>query len=179
MRTRVGYAGGKKPDPTYHNIQDHIEMLQIEYDPSQIAYEELLEIFWETHNPTLLPYSRQYMSALLYHNEMQKERIVKSREAYEIRTGRSVVTEVAALNHFYSAEGYHQKYYLQNRPGIGEEVRSMYPDFTSFVDSTTAARLNGYIAGKGNREDFEREIKKINLSQKSEKQLRDLLEMIW
>ncbi len=179
VRTRAGYAGGEAPDPTYRRIQDHSETLQIEYDPSLITYEELLEVFWESHDPTARPYSRQYMSILLYHNEGQKEIIEKSREAYEAKTGRSVMTEIKALDRFYSAEGYHQKYYLQNRPGIVEEVRGMYPDFTSFVDSTTAARLNGYVSGKGNMEEFERDINKMNLPEKTEKNLRDLLDMIW
>ncbi|RQD71367.1 MAG: peptide-methionine (S)-S-oxide reductase [Tindallia sp. MSAO_Bac2] len=179
VRTRVGYAGGEAPDPTYRRIQDHTEVLQIEYDPSKISYETLLEEFWESHNPIVRPYSRQYMSLLLYHNEEQRDIIEKSRKAYEEKVGKTVLTEIKTLDRFYSAEGYHQKYYLQNRPGIVEEVRGMYPDFTSFVDSTTAARLNGYVSGKGNMEAFEEDIAKINLSEETETKIRELLDIIW
>ncbi len=80
VRTRVGYAGGEAPDPTYRRIQDHTEAIQIEYDPSITSYEELLEIFWESHDPTSRPYSRQYMSIVLYHNQEQRQIIEKKSE---------------------------------------------------------------------------------------------------
>ncbi len=103
----------------------------------------------------------------------------KSRKDYEERAGKPVLTEIKELDRFYSAEGYHQKYYLQNRPGIVEEVRGMYPNFTSFIDSTTAARLNGYVSGKGDMEAFEKDISQISLSEKTEARIRELLDIIW
>ncbi|SFH90376.1 peptide-methionine (S)-S-oxide reductase [Tindallia magadiensis] len=179
IRTRVGYAGGEAPDPTYRKIEDHSEVIQIEYDPSVIDYETLLEVFWNSHDPTVMAYSRQYMSILLFHDEEQEKIIERSRQAYEEKSGKSVLTEIKKLDKFYSAEGYHQKYYLQNRPGIVEEVRGMYSEFNHFVDSTTAARLNGYVAGKGTMEDFEQDIAKINLSEETEQRIRELLEILW
>jgi len=72
VRTRVGYTGGDKPNPTYHNIGDHAESVDIDYDPEVTDYENLLDIFWKNHNPTSF-YSRQYMSAIFYHDAAQKE----------------------------------------------------------------------------------------------------------
>jgi peptide-methionine (S)-S-oxide reductase len=60
-------------NPTYHSLGDHSETIQIEYDPEQISYEELLDIFWSAHNPTARPWSRQYASFVFYHDETQRE----------------------------------------------------------------------------------------------------------
>ena len=73
IRTRVGYAGGRLKAPTYTHIGDHTETVQVDYDPAQITYAELLEVFWQGHNPRSRPYSRQYMAAVFYHNQEQKE----------------------------------------------------------------------------------------------------------
>ena len=72
MRTRVGYAGGSKPNPTYRDLGDHSETVQIDYDPSKISYQELLAIFWDTHNPGSRPYSRQYASIVFPHDAEQE-----------------------------------------------------------------------------------------------------------
>lgn len=69
IRTRVGYAGGSKENPTYYSLGDHSETIQIDYDPTQISYGQLLEVFWNSHNPTYEPWSRQYMSIIFYHSE--------------------------------------------------------------------------------------------------------------
>ena len=63
VRTRVGYGGGTTPDPNYHNIGDHIETIQIDYDPKKISFEELLNIFWNGHKPSRTVWKRQYASA--------------------------------------------------------------------------------------------------------------------
>ena len=71
----MGYAGGKKSNPTYHDLGDHTETLQIDFDPDVITYDELLEIFWASHNPGRKSWSRQYMAAVFYHNHKQKKAI--------------------------------------------------------------------------------------------------------
>ena len=67
IRTRVGYAGGTTNNPTYRALGDHAETIQVDYDPTQISYEELLEAFWTSHSPTSRPWSRQYASIIFYH----------------------------------------------------------------------------------------------------------------
>lgn len=73
IRTRVGYAGGKTDAPTYRHMGDHTETVQIDYDPGRITYEELLKIFWESHDPESRPYSVQYKNAVFFHNAAQEE----------------------------------------------------------------------------------------------------------
>lgn len=149
LRTRVGYAGGTMANPTYHNLGDHTETLQIDFDPEQVTYSELLEVFWEAHNPTSRPWSKQYMSLVLYHNAAQAEqaRAVKFRR--ESDSNKRLFTEIRSFEHFYPAEDYHQKYYLQAQPLFMRELRAYYPHFQDIVDSTAAARINGFLAGYG------------------------------
>ena len=73
MSTRVGYAGGAKEDPTYRSLGDHSETIQIIYDPEIISYNELLDIFWQSHNPSLGSFTRQYASIIFYHDDNQKK----------------------------------------------------------------------------------------------------------
>lgn len=163
----MGYAGGTSKDPTYQNIGDHTETFQIDFNPDEISYDEILQIFWDNHNPFGRTWSRQYMSILFYHNEDQRSSVLKSKEALESKTKTEVVTEIVPFSDFYLAEDYHQKYYLQARPELSLEIRAYYPDFTGFIDSTAAARLNGLVAGYGDRERLEAEIESYGLSPES------------
>jgi methionine-S-sulfoxide reductase len=147
VRTRVGYAGGTTGNPTYHNLGDHTETIQIDYDSTQISYEELLDIYWDSHNPTGQPWSRQYMSVIFYHDNDQRELAMESKQREETILGRQVYTEIIRFPEFYLAEDYHQKYYLQQEPELMEELAAIYPDFADFVDSTAVARINGYVGG--------------------------------
>jgi peptide-methionine (S)-S-oxide reductase len=163
VRTRVGYAGGTRANPTYHSLGDHSETIQIEYDPSEISYEELLEVFWESHNPSRPSYSRQYMSIIFYHNEEQQLLALETRDREAARRGK-IYTEIVPAGEFYLAEDYHQKYYLQNTPQLMAEFEAIYPDSDALVDSTAAARLNGYAGGNGTQEQLERELERLGLS---------------
>ena len=164
VRTRVGYAGGTTENPTYHNLGDHTEAIQIEYDPAVISYEELLDVFWSSHSPTNSPWSRQYMSILFYHNDEQKRLALETRDREVARLGREVFTEIVPFSEFYLAEAYHQKYRLQQVSALMREFRAMYPDDDDFVSSTAAARINGYIAGYGTVERFQEELNSFGLS---------------
>lgn len=145
----MGYAGGTTRNPTYHRLGDHTESVQVDYDSTRISYEGLLRVFWDSHNPVAQPWSRQYMSIIFYHNEEQRRLAVASREQEEARLGRKIFTEIAPFSGFYMAEDYHQKYYLQGERRLMGEFRAMYPDFRGFIDSTAAARVNGYLGGYG------------------------------
>ncbi len=124
-----GYCGGKNPNPTYKQVctglTGHAEVCQIHYDPSVVSFDELLEIFWKTHDPTTLnkqgnDEGTQYRSVIFYHDETQKELAEKYKEKLD-QSGAfrdKIVTEISPLATFYIAEDYHQDYY-RNNPGQG------------------------------------------------------------
>ena len=149
VRTRAGYAGGSKPDPSYYALGDHTEVLQLEYDPETIDYGELLEIVWDNHNWTTQSRKRQYRGVIFAHTDAQLEAAKASRDALEERTGRTAETDIESLEpeEFTLAEDYHQKYELRSTPIVGDELEAVYGK--AFVDSTTVARLNGFVAGHG------------------------------
>lgn len=120
-----GYAGGQVENPTYEAVctgtTGHAEVTQITYDPNLISFDELLEVFWKTHDPTTLnrqgnDVGPQYRSVIFYHNEEQRELA----EKYKAELDKSgawdnpIVTEITAYTNFYPAEKYHQNYYESN-----------------------------------------------------------------
>jgi len=118
-----GYAGGNKENPSYEEVctghTGHAEVVQIEYDPEVITYEEILDIFWKAHDPTTLnrqgaDIGTQYRSIILYHNEEQKRMAEKAKEKAQSYFDDPVVTEIVSLSAFYRAEDYHQDYYERN-----------------------------------------------------------------
>ena len=170
MRTSVGYAGGSTTDPTYVNISDHTEAVEIEYDPSLISYDELLEVFWYAHSPTSRSWSRQYASLIFYYNEAQKEQAEASRNQRQAELGRTVYTEIIPAS-FYPAEDYHQKYYLRGSNELESEYRAIYPDGEDFMNSTATARVNGYVAGYGSAETLNKELDDLGLSPEGKEKL--------
>ena len=121
--TAVGYAGGFTPNPTYEEVcsgkTGHAEVVQVVYDPKQIAYDELLRVFWESHDPTEgmrqgNDLGTQYRSAIYTTTDVQRQAAERSREAYDAALRRSgfgpVTTEIAPAGPFYYAEDYHQQY---------------------------------------------------------------------
>lgn len=171
LRTRVGYTGGSRKNPTYQQLGDHTEALQIDYDPQVITYEQLLAIFWKSHTPTSPPWSQQYKAAIYYHNEAQKQAALQTKEAEAKKRGKTITTEVLSAHTFYRAEDYHQKYRLRRVRELVEEVRGLYSNELAFVDSTAAARLNGYIGGHGTLDQFTQELPKMGLSEKGQRLL--------
>lgn len=113
MRTRVGYAGGTSPDPTYHRLGDHAETIEIDYDPSVIDYDELLDVFWRSHDPRPPAYSTQYRSAVFFRTEEERRAAQASKSRVETALG-PVHTAIEPLVRFHRAEDYHQKYYAKN-----------------------------------------------------------------
>ena len=164
IRTRVGYAGGSKPNPTYHHLGDHSETLQIDYDPTRVTYAELLAVFWQSHDPLAPIWSRQYASRIFYHNEEQYNQALKSQQQEEARLGRKTSTEILPFSKFFLAEDYHQKYYLRQEASLLNEFKAIYPEAKSLVDSTAVARVNGYIGGNGSLESLRKQIDSFGLS---------------
>ncbi len=120
--TVVGYMGGTKKNPTYQdvctNTTGHAEVVELEYDPSVVTYEELLSLFWEIHDPTQRnrqgpDVGTQYRSAIFYHSEDQRKSAEESKDKVQ-RSGKykkGIATEIMPASTFYDAEEYHQKYY--------------------------------------------------------------------
>lgn len=119
--TAVGYAGGRMPNPTYQDVcyrgTGHAEVVQVEFDPAQGSYDDLLTVFWENHDPTTLnrqgpDIGDQYRSAIFFHSPAQEAAARASKERLE-RSGafkRPIVTEITPAPEFYLAEDYHQQY---------------------------------------------------------------------
>ena len=119
--TAVGYAGGSLANPTYRDVcsdgTGHAEVVQVEYDPAEISYDELLQVFWENHDPTTLnrqgpDVGTQYRSVIFYHTPEQEKAARASKESLEAsgKFRRPVVTQIVAAPEFYRAEEYHQRY---------------------------------------------------------------------
>lgn len=147
IRTRVGYAGGKQPDPTYRRIKDHTEVFQVDYDPKQISFEQLLDKFWQSHNPCGPSWSTQYKAILFYGDETERKAAVASSERETKRRGRKITTELKRLDKFYFAEDYHQKYRLRGDRRLFGNIRAMFDSERAFSESTVAAKVNAYLDG--------------------------------
>ena len=115
-----GYSGGKTPEPTYeqvcNNSTEHAEVVLIEFDESVISYEELLNSFWEKHDPTTLnrqglDVGSQYRSAIFYFDDEQRNLAQKSLDKLQQRLEKKIVTEITEADTFWKAEEYHQKYF--------------------------------------------------------------------
>ncbi len=121
IATRVGYTGGKLPNPTYKDVctdrTGHAEAVEVEYDPNQLSYENLLDVFWENHDPTQLnrqgpDWGTQYRSAIFFTNPEQEAAAKASKKRLE-ESGRyrqPIVTQIVPASAFYEAEDYHQQY---------------------------------------------------------------------
>jgi methionine-S-sulfoxide reductase len=172
----VGYAGGTSQAPTYRAIGDHVECVQVEFDPDVVSYEELLEVFWAAHDPTDKPYANQYSSLVLTATDAQLAAARASARRVEQTSSGAVLTRIQPLARFYPAEDYHQKYELRNERRLMTEFASMFPDDTDFVDSTAAARVNGLLGGFGSETLIERELGAYGLSERARERVRKLAE---
>jgi peptide-methionine (S)-S-oxide reductase len=124
ISTSVGYSGGTSENPIYKDVctgqTGHAEVVEVEYDPSRVSYEELLEVFWENHDPTSLnrqgpDVGTQYRSAIFFHTSEQEAAARASKERAQGRFKKHIVTEIKPALEFYRAEEYHQRYFEKNR----------------------------------------------------------------
>ena len=118
-RTTVGYTGGEVENPSYERVcggrTGHAEAVQVQYDPGALSYEQLLDVFWDNHNPTTRnrqgwDIGSQYRSAVFVHDEIQEQAAVASRDAHQRDLRRQIVTEIVPAGRFWPAEDYHQQY---------------------------------------------------------------------
>jgi peptide-methionine (S)-S-oxide reductase len=121
LATRVGYTGGKTENPTYKEVctdrTGHAEAVEVEFDPAQVAYDGLLKVFWENHDPTQLnrqgpDWGSQYRSAIFFHSPEQEAQALASKEVLEKarRFSKPIVTQIVPAVEFFAAEDYHQQY---------------------------------------------------------------------
>ena len=175
----MGYAGGSTADhPTYTRIGDHIETLEVEFDPQRVSYQELLQAFAEGHDPTRRPWSRQYKSALMPLGESQLREARALVEDLARETGETIHTLIIPDAQFFPAEDYHQKYYLQSHPQLYQEVRKSYPSFQEMIDSGRVARINGYLGGFGQPVQLEEEASDLGLSPGALEALREVVRQL-
>jgi peptide-methionine (S)-S-oxide reductase len=140
LATRVGYTGGHKANPTYREVcshrTGHAEAVEVTFDPEQVSYEELLDVFWRKHNPRSrnrqgLDVGSQYRSAIFFHSPEQEAAARASKDTLqaELRWPRKIVTQIEPADTFWEAEDYHQQY-LEKRgratchTGLREAVRA-------------------------------------------------------
>jgi peptide-methionine (S)-S-oxide reductase len=123
LRTEVGYAGGHTENPTYRDVcshgTGHAEVLRVEFDPSVVSFDQLLEVFWAMHDPTQVnrqgpDVGDQYRSAIFTSSDEQQRAAEASRDAAQARFDRPIATEITSAGPFWPAEDYHQRYYDKN-----------------------------------------------------------------
>jgi peptide-methionine (S)-S-oxide reductase len=145
LAVKSGYTGGFVERPTYEQIctgtTGHAEVCQITYDPAKIRFDELLEVFWQTHDPTTLnrqgaDTGPQYRSVIFYHNQEQKELAERYKQALNDSGAWDdpLVTEISPLTTFYPAEDYHQNYYRDN-PNMGYCLFVIRPKMEKFREA--------------------------------------------
>jgi peptide-methionine (S)-S-oxide reductase len=116
----VGYTGGKLENPTYQDVctdrTGHAEAVEVRFDPGRVSYQQLLDAFWNMHNPTTVnrqgpDVGTQYRSAIFFHSPQQQEAAIKSKQERQSHLDRPIVTEIVPASTFYRAEEYHQRYF--------------------------------------------------------------------
>jgi peptide-methionine (S)-S-oxide reductase len=147
----------------------------MDFDPEKISYGRLLDIFWASHDPTSKSWSRQYKAVIFYHDEEQRNMAAATRDRLAAKLGTKIHTEILPYEGFYLAEPYHQKYRLRSVREIMTEFNAMYPLDDDFVNSTAAARVNGYLGGYGSPELVKSEIGELGLSPDASKKLLDIV----
>ncbi len=124
VSTAVGYSGGTSENPTYEDVctgkTGHAEVVEVEYDPFRVSYEELLEMFWDNHDPTTPnrqgpDIGTQYRSAIFFHTPEQEAAARASKKKVQGRFKNPIVTEITPASKFYRAEEYHQRYFEKHR----------------------------------------------------------------
>ncbi|KAM3207080.1 hypothetical protein ACQJBY_062338 [Aegilops geniculata] len=150
LRTSVGYAGGSKANPEYRNLADHAECVKVEYDPRQIQYKQLLDVFWASHDPREVfgqgpDVGNQYRSVIFTNGTLEARLAALTKEREQAKDRSSVITtKIQPLGAFYPAEPEHQKFELKRKPFLVQLIRNLPEE--ELLSSTLAAKLNAYAA---------------------------------
>jgi peptide-methionine (S)-S-oxide reductase len=133
-----------------------------------------LDLFWHEHDPTSRAGSRQYKSAIFYHDDTQRKSALETKALEENRRNEKIQTEILPFDKFYLAEDYHQKYQLRQRRQLMTEFKAIYPQNIDFVNSTAVARINGYVGGHGEPEEITATLESLGLSTAGQKRLLEI-----
>ncbi|MFA9416956.1 peptide-methionine (S)-S-oxide reductase MsrA [Natrinema sp. HArc-T2] len=146
VRTRVGYAGGTKSDPSYEILGDHTEVVQVEYDLEQLSFTDLLERAFSEHNPYQQPQKRQYQNIMFTETGDQHDQLLAFLNESDLDRDR-LATHLESLDQFYLAEAYHQKFNLRGKRWITDVFTEAGYDEEAVRESPAAAKLNAHVAG--------------------------------
>jgi peptide-methionine (S)-S-oxide reductase len=147
VRTRVGYAGGSKVDPTYHDLGNHTEAFQVDYDPDERSFRELLDRAFRGHDHNRQPSNVQYQNVLFVSTPEQAETITEYLDSRGL-TRDGIETRIEQLSRFHLAEEYHQKHSLRSKRAILDAFEDAGYDAVDVRESPAAAKLNGRAAGR-------------------------------
>lgn len=172
LQTRVGYSSGEEKNPTYENIKDHSECVEILYDSNVIKYKDLLKILKSTYNSSYASVMKQYASIIFYQEEEEKKEAIEFLASLK----KPNFTQIKKMSDFYLAENYHQKYYLQLNKELFKDIRSNFNSYEEALFSKTSSRINGYLTGKGNLKLFLSQEKELKISDKMKIRLKNIVE---
>lgn len=158
--TTVGFTGGTAPDPTYQTIGDHVETVEVLYDPKQLSYPALLEYFWSHHNAQAKPLFRQYASAVFTTNPQETEVAKSLRDQKRSAQGEPLLTAVLPLQTFYPADLNHQKHYLQQDPDL---VARLPREGSSRWSTRLAVKLNALLGSGGSRKELHSALRELGV----------------
>lgn len=180
MRTRVGFAGGTKDNPTYRQLGDHTETVEMDFDSGIVSLETILNLFWSYHNPVNINdyKGQQYRSLVLFRDPIQHSIIREVMRTSEEQGKGILDTEVAPYTGFYLAEDRHQKYYLKRYPDAIKKLRTFFPTDEELTNATLAARLNGLAKGYTNLEKIINEIRTWQISREEQEEIIHLIKRI-
>lgn len=171
LRTRVGYAGGTTDKPTYRDLGDHTEAIQIEFDTRRLTYEDLLAVFWKAHDPFARAWSTQYKAVLWTHDDAQAAAAKASLAALAREADATPRTEIAPATRFWIAEDYHQKYALRGKRGLLDALLGEGVSDEAIRESTLAARANGWVVGHGTADQIAAELDALEVPEAARKAL--------
>jgi len=145
VRTRVGYAGGTKSDPTYEVLGDHTEVVQVDYDPEELSFSGLLERAFSEHDPYQQPPKRQYQNIVFTETASQHDQLQTFLDDSDLESNR-ITTRLESLDQFHLAEAYHQKFNLRGKRWITDVFTEAGYDDAAIRESPAAAKLNAHVA---------------------------------
>ena len=152
----MGYAGGALRQPTYHQLGEHTEAVEVTFDPRRIGYDQLLDVFWNSFPLGLPPGPSRTRTAVLPTDEAQRVAAEDSKRRVGRATGERLDTEILPGATFWPAERMHQKFNLQRaHPELVRELAEAAGGLDAFLASTAAARLNAYVSGFASDEALE------------------------
>lgn len=178
LRTRVGYSGGRSTNPSYKVVDLHTEVVEIDYDPDVISYEDLIDVFFSAHNETLRPYDQRVKSLIFYRNDEEYEIAKTKLDAIRQATPEeeSVYTELKAFEVFYLAEPEHQNRSLKLETSLYKELKQIFETEEDMLLSILVSKLNGYIYGYGDMEGATELLDKSGLSEASKNRVIEVIE---